>query len=77
MSDWLIADSLKCNDSFRWKLECESLKTPRQCYLSKYYYHKPNFFKLYQLLNSNKISVIKKVSKFISLIFQLLGKNKT
>ena len=55
-------------DEFHFMLVCDHFKQQRQTYIKRYYYHNPNTLKFKQLMNTENIADLKKISCFIQII---------
>lgn len=58
-------------DEYHYLFKCPHFKLERLKYLKPYYYRRPNMLKFGELLRSNKVSVLIRLSKFIEIILRL------
>ena len=64
---YLCEDNL-LGDEFHYLFVCKAFASDRSKLIGKYFYKNPNCIKMYQLLNSEKKLVIKRLCKFIRII---------
>ena len=63
-----ICNMNEIGDEFHYLFICPTFHPHRNNYLNNYYITNPNMIKFSQLLQSNNITILKKLARFISII---------
>ena len=58
-------------DEFHYLLKCQFFNHPRTQFLHSYYYTRPNTYKFKDLMQSQRISTLKKIANFINIIMNV------
>ena len=58
-------------DEFHYLLKCQFFNHPRTQFLHPYYYTRPNTYKFKYLMQSQRISTLKKIANFINIIMNV------
>ncbi|MCU7801540.1 MAG: hypothetical protein KZQ70_15755, partial [gamma proteobacterium symbiont of Lucinoma myriamae] len=63
-------DKNDIGDEFHYLFTCSYFDTERKQFLKPYFYKRPNIIKFKELLSSNNVTLLKKLSKFVDIIME-------
>ena len=66
-----LCDKSEVEDEYHFVIICPSYINLRQMYIHPYYFRKPSVFKFTQLMQNKKMSILKKLGKYIYEAFNL------
>ena len=68
-----ICEKDQIGDEFHYLFQCNALEVQRKKYLKRYYRNNPNTYKMNQLFNSEKKTVLSSLAKFCVCIISYLN----